>query len=470
MVEAKLSNDQDHFEKLVKKYQETERELRELELDRMDYILSLKSLVQALHLVLAHNDTPAHLDEMVLNFLEFLNSGQETKHSQVAEFSEKLLAAFRVAREDPTQNIDPSPETVFAESNVAKFLSQLGNFRGGRYNEDSKNILRLMQIGASITTFLGSLGQLLVTFFNDTQNDRVESSAKISTIIKTLINLENEFRRFIEQSISYIGTNNRNFTNRIASHVNIIQKKLEETESDPEKLLGFLADEVETISASIHQKNEEDKRHLLSMREDESNLGHSLNDIRRDYDSFVQQSNLILREMEEMRAIALKDALTGVYNRRAYDETLLLTLLNHKAGKLVTFSLIIFDIDLFRDVNNNYGHQAGDKILFSVAQIVTSTLRANDFVFRYGGDEFIIILPGADLQDAFKVAEKLRENVHNVEYHLTKNDDKFIKVSVSMGVAEVKSGDGPESILARADKALYVAKNKGRNMVCIEES
>jgi diguanylate cyclase len=173
----------------------------------------------------------------------------------------------------------------------------------------------------------------------------------------------------------------------------------------------------------------------------------------------------MLKEIEDMRSIALRDGLTKVFNRRAYDEQLLLTLLNFKSGKLGSFSLIIFDIDHFREVNNTYGHQAGDRILIHIAETVTASVRCDDFVFRYGGDEFVVILPGASLPDGMNVAEKIRRAVQNIEFILVKGREESLRVTVSMGVAEALPGDTPGVILARADRALYVSKHGGRNRV-----
>ncbi|MDR1039716.1 MAG: GGDEF domain-containing protein [Deltaproteobacteria bacterium] len=171
-----------------------------------------------------------------------------------------------------------------------------------------------------------------------------------------------------------------------------------------------------------------------------------------------------------MRSIALRDGLTKVFNRRAYDEQLLLTLLNFKSAKLASFSLVIFDIDHFRDVNNNYGHQAGDRILVHLASTVTASVRCDDFVFRYGGDEFVLILPGAGLADGLMVAEKIRQAVENVEFILVKGGAESLRVTISMGVAEARTGDTPGTIFARADKALYSSKRAGRNRVTAAEA
>jgi diguanylate cyclase (GGDEF)-like protein len=183
----------------------------------------------------------------------------------------------------------------------------------------------------------------------------------------------------------------------------------------------------------------------------------------------VKHSTQLLKELELIKAVALRDALTGVYNRRAYDEQLFLTLINYKAGKLATFCLIIFDIDYFRNVNNLHGHQAGDSILVGLAKVLLNTLRYDDFSFRFGGDEFVVLLPNANLQAGLKVAEKIRQAVEEHNFPLSKSTTDSIAITISLGVSEVRTTDSSESILARADAALYASKSGGRNRVSSEQ-
>jgi diguanylate cyclase (GGDEF)-like protein len=489
MVDAKTDNTPKALEEMSKKFHGVELELRKLELDKLDYASSIKKLVQAFSLLLGRKEefTPAK-EKLINEFLANIsNQDAKIKPEHVVEFTQKLTKNIQVA-DYPSKNLKKKEvtlssyqpalanytieEKVHRDPYFMDFLNDLSTYRGSRYLDDTKNLSRLIDIGISIHSFLGNLGPLLLRFVRDCKKERQDISVKLSGIIKTLIGLENEFKEFLEKSITQININDREFTRTLAKHMILIQERVKEAsdESDPNDLLQFLKDEVETISIKIHQKNEEDSIRLASLAAEKTVLQSSLDNVKRDYDSFVKQSHQMLKELEEMRAVALKDGLTKVFNRRAYDEQLLLTILNFKDEKLETFSLIIFDIDNFRDVNNNYGHQAGDRILVAVAEIVSNTLRSNDFVFRYGGDEFVILLPDANLQSAAMVAEKLRSAVDSVQFHLYKDKPDYIKISISVGVSEVRHNDTSATILSRADKALYVSKNKGRNKVTVEES
>ncbi|OYV28152.1 MAG: hypothetical protein B7Z82_03400, partial [Halothiobacillus sp. 20-54-6] len=122
--------------------------------------------------------------------------------------------------------------------------------------------------------------------------------------------------------------------------------------------------------------------------------------------------------------------------------------------------LAIWDIDHFKNVNDIFGHQAGDKALHVVGKTLNKLIRDVDMVARYGGEEFIMILPRANLQQAFVVLERIRETLANTAFRFK---DKPLKITLSCGVAEFAPNETSEEVLARADEALYRAKANGRN-------
>ncbi|MBI5231687.1 MAG: diguanylate cyclase [Coriobacteriales bacterium] len=164
---------------------------------------------------------------------------------------------------------------------------------------------------------------------------------------------------------------------------------------------------------------------------------------------------------DELDRLAARDALTGLYNRRAFDERLAEETA-HAHRYETALSLIMFDVDRFKDVNDRFGHPAGDAVLSAVADVLQRELRASDVACRYGGDEFAVILPGSTKTEAFAVAEKLREALYSGPIVLP--EGQSVRVTASLGVAAVGAliVDGP-SLLAAADRALYGAKAAGRN-------
>jgi len=172
-----------------------------------------------------------------------------------------------------------------------------------------------------------------------------------------------------------------------------------------------------------------------------------------------------LREqLEKVGKAANTDPLTGLQNRRSVDERAgaLLRQFEEKGG---SFSVIMMDIDHFKKFNDIYGHHAGDDVLRILSATICDFLKGMDLPARYGGEEFLVLLPGTELDDASIVAEKLRKLIVHNKLKVMKTQKKIGTVTVSMGIAEVRSGDTVESVIARADRALYLAKDSGRNNV-----
>lgn len=172
----------------------------------------------------------------------------------------------------------------------------------------------------------------------------------------------------------------------------------------------------------------------------------------------IEAQKDIEEKNKELAKLAITDKLTNLYNRAKLDEMLQLEIdrserFNH------SFGITIVDIDHFKKVNDEYGHLKGDKVLIEIAKILKNHVRKTDFVSRYGGEEFMIICPESDLQGIYKLMENIRINIEDHPF------EDIGKQTASFGITMFKKGDKPESIIARADKALYKAKNSGRNKI-----
>ncbi|MDA3852042.1 MAG: diguanylate cyclase [Spirochaetaceae bacterium] len=166
---------------------------------------------------------------------------------------------------------------------------------------------------------------------------------------------------------------------------------------------------------------------------------------------------------KKLEKLASLDNLTGVFNR-----SMLFQLLHMQEEFFkrydTSYSVIMIDIDYFKRVNDDFGHQAGDRVLSMMSEVLKTQIRSSDIVGRYGGEEFLIILPEIDQNGAFQVAEKLREMVEQTDFSIDRS------VTISCGVAQKKSPEvSPEELVNQADRLLYQAKNQGRNRVCFEE-
>lgn len=166
---------------------------------------------------------------------------------------------------------------------------------------------------------------------------------------------------------------------------------------------------------------------------------------------------------EEQRRKALEDALTGLPNRQAYNERI-----HHEQGRWQRYkhplTLAICDIDFFKRVNDNYGHQAGDRVLRVIGQAISKRLREVDFMARYGGEEFVLIMPETPADAALGILDKIRVVLAETPFHFK---EQPVQITLSIGISAFGGGDTAESVFERADKALYQAKEGGRNQCCV---
>jgi diguanylate cyclase (GGDEF)-like protein len=173
------------------------------------------------------------------------------------------------------------------------------------------------------------------------------------------------------------------------------------------------------------------------------------------------------RLLNKIRELAVRDALTGLYNRRELHRFLTYELIKSQRYKH-PFSLLMMDIDNFKEINDRYGHRIGDEILQRVAQVLINNVRACDLPARYGGDEFIVVLPETPASQAWYGAERVRKAIEDLSIQVTDESGltEKIEITISTGVTEYPNDAISEEMLIEgADQALYQAKHRGCNQV-----
>jgi diguanylate cyclase (GGDEF)-like protein len=161
---------------------------------------------------------------------------------------------------------------------------------------------------------------------------------------------------------------------------------------------------------------------------------------------------------EKLQKLAIKDGLTGLYNRKFMEE-LIGDAINRSRRSNSPLALLMIDVDFFKHINDTFGHHAGDEVLLRLTRLLDRNKRSTDYLGRWGGDELVLLLTNTDLIGAANLAEKLRQLVKQHYFPHTK------KLTISLGASEFEDGDSPASLMARADAALYQAKGGGRNKV-----
>jgi diguanylate cyclase (GGDEF)-like protein len=180
----------------------------------------------------------------------------------------------------------------------------------------------------------------------------------------------------------------------------------------------------------------------------------------------TKEIELLRERCSKLEELSFVDALTGLYNFRYMQKALEMEIERTRRTRLPT-GLIMADLDCFKNVNDLYGHDGGNATLALVGKVLKESVRIIDVACRYGGEEFAIILPGASLREAVRIAERLSENIR---YSPIVLGDDSVSITASFGVTVFRANDGttPAQLVKRADELLYEAKSSGRNRVCSE--
>lgn len=283
---------------------------------------------------------------------------------------------------------------------------------------------------------------------------------------------DEEFSEYLNQVKEELGT----IRNSLASAV--------ELDADQNSAVDTFSDRVSTgvggIKKSVeeHDQVDELKQEVTAhinyiadaLKEFRAQRSESLTDRLQSLVSQVQnierESQRTKEALEEQRHKATHDPLTGLPNREAYSERAY-----HEMQRFKRYcrplTLAICDIDYFKKINDSYGHQAGDKVLKLIAKVVSTRLRKVDFIARFGGEEFVLLMPETTAEQAFKVLDKIRSAVGKTPFRFKEDP---VQITISFGMSAFVQEDTLESAFERADKALYKAKSEGRNRCIIEPS
>ncbi|MGB3160132.1 MAG: sensor domain-containing diguanylate cyclase [Carnobacterium sp.] len=177
------------------------------------------------------------------------------------------------------------------------------------------------------------------------------------------------------------------------------------------------------------------------------------------YQEIENKQQELLKVNEQLVNLSNTDQLTGIPNRRLFEMKMKEQIVRYSANEKITFCLFMIDIDHFKKINDQYGHLIGDSVLIKIAQMIQELIPVEGMVARYGGEEFIVILPYLKEEKMFEVAQKINESIEKANWV------KIDGVTVSVGVSDFQTGDTRDTIVERADLALYKAKRNGRNQV-----
>jgi diguanylate cyclase len=260
---------------------------------------------------------------------------------------------------------------------------------------------------------------------------------------------EDEFKEIIDlltKAMTVVDHDNQIYNEKIYKQ----SEKLEKITllDDIKKIKNSLIIEIENIRKTLKEKELHDSEKLEKLSE---------------------KVNSLNVELEKAKEESIKDGLTGVYNRKDFDRYIGMLVERNTVAK-APFSILLLDIDDFKKINDNFGHQTGDRVLVALAHKCREYIRSGDYLARYGGEEFVVVLPGASLRNAVKKAKFICREIAKAKYALeARKEDTIISITISIGVSVHKKGDTVTTIIERSDKALYAAKQTGKNRVISEK-
>jgi len=308
---------------------------------------------------------------------------------------------------------------------------------------------QLPQIISDIAEIVSTLGSQAVTEKHEYQE-----------FLKTLTTRLNELDQHIRQTSD---EDTKAFKERgviskaVESEVSGLRSHVEDA-NDLEQLKSSVSGRLDVLNQHFEKYQKSDHDRYNQSQKQIQHLNQRLQD--------MEQESAELRESaEKSRELALKDALTGIWNRQALNENLESEFTRWQRYQK-PLSIVIWDIDFFKRVNDNYGHAAGDKVLKTIARIFMQATRDADFIARFGGEEFVGIFPETRLEDALVLANKIRDKVQNSKFHY---ENKPVPITASAGLATFRPNDTIDDVFKRADAALYRSKETGRNRCTADE-
>ncbi|MCB1746543.1 MAG: diguanylate cyclase [Gammaproteobacteria bacterium] len=470
-----------------------------------------------LRLALAYHGRNAELDTKLKEFGHLIRSGQRNGNRQklIDEIVETIVSldldpeeATRPTRGEPRPGTELGdflaaldvPETLQPDLDRTQRLLSQASDRAALLSEVhhlaavlSQNLMRSVDSCADSPTIRMLLGDLLERIPVSTRHvarlapirrsiedaDHVDAFVAAGSAIAELVtDLQQELQQELETLTRFLreaGQRLREFDQFVHQsrdmHVDATNDALQLSDAVNGEILQLRTSAAEATSLEVLK--DQISGHLDSigsglnsfvaaqkLRAVEAN--DSIDRMKRRLHELEAQAEHLREDLEEQHARVLIDPLTGVLNRTGYIETATKQVARWKrhGGAL---SLAVIDLDLFKRINDEYGHSAGDRVLSTVANKLNELIRKSDILCRFGGEEFVLLLPETTAEQATLLVEKLRAHVEDCAFRYK---DTPVRVTISCGVAEFAPGDTLEAVFERADLAMYEAKQGGRNCVC----
>lgn len=405
---------------------------------------------------------------------------EEKTHIDVAPDKPGFFAKlFSFGRAKTSENQDTNPSDASAElssrnkdasrkyvneelklpqdikDSLQHLIEQLASMDG--YSEIAATLKSEIENLKKLTQLSSILEMITNAFIEISDQEHIQFEKFLKTLNKRIVRVND----FINQTLKY-SKNSQSDSNQLnlelTSNISGIRASLSDSKSLEEAQSSVFA-HMDTIVSQLNQfctKQESNSQALVSQMDKLSEQLQATED----------EATRLKDDLAEQRVRAQTDPLTKLPNRYSYNERLTQEY-NRWRRYRNSLTLVMGDIDLFKSVNDIYGHAFGDKVLKDVAEYLAKCVRESDFIARFGGEEFVILMPETGIVDATRAMNKIRSGISKLAIEC---DGKVVPVTMSFGISEFEQNDTTKSVFERADKALYRAKDKGRNLVCCQRA
>ena len=398
----------------------------------------------------SHWQSPAQWPILLTGFLALV---EKTLHQATDTSEQPKSSLFKrlFNRRSESEHTQSDQEIMMRISHTLAGLMnnlQLPNY----YDDDIADLVKALQGNNNFQQLPGLMDEV-INFVMIAIGKTQESLANYLTQLNKQLASINQTVTSSYNSQKSLSESREGFNNTLQMQVNDTSQAMQGI-TDLNSLKALINDRLSTISSTMSE-------HRQQMQEREKQANQSITLLKNKVVRMEKDSNSLRSLLQEKLALAMTDSLTGLPNRTAYQDTVLpLCKMIQKTKK--SACLAVCDIDHFKRVNDTWGHLAGDKVLRLVPKQIRNALAKEDLIFRYGGEEFVIIFPNTTLAEAASRAETIRAAVEKTPFNM---QGEPVSISVSIGIAELQAQEDPESLFSRADKHLYMAKESGRNKV-----
>lgn len=402
---------------------------------------SLMSLIDSAQILFNDNNS----FEAVKNRANQISDVSESNHVlfSLANILKKVSKKYVIEKQD---HVFALPQEILKKFKFSKDYLD----RSAALKKQCKKI----QSVTDLNVCLHAIYELFYSVYEDAYADKAELENFLFNIGAQISRIGDKLNTVAEEQISDLEIQG-DLNIKMNDAVSVINKNIM-SGNDLASLKNTVKVQLDTLQNIVEEERQIVKAQETRVHRNVKALANQVNELK-------LEAQELRDKVKSEREQALRDPLTGLYNRQAYNEKITEIFSANEENK-GNFSLLIWDIDHFKKFNDLYGHVVGDKVLKTVADKLTKLLKDNYFLARYGGEEFTMLIPELPIEKSKEYADDVRNEVSNIAFMVK---GKKVQITISCGIADIQANDNAQGIFERADKALYAAKEQGRNRVNI---